>query len=72
MFSILVQFNFSVFHKPLVNTVTICMVYGKGSHKSNQQDAACFVKFYINEVTQNYFILQYVVYFSTCMTHNVM
>lgn len=29
----------------LVNTVTICMVCGKGSHKSNQQDAACFTKF---------------------------
>lgn len=37
--------NFSVFQKRLVNTVTICMVYGKGSHKSNQQDATCFTKF---------------------------
>lgn len=37
--------NFSVFQKRLVNTVTICMVCGKGSHKSNQQDAACFTKF---------------------------
>lgn len=32
-------FNFSVFQKHLVNTVTICMVCG------NQQDAACFTKF---------------------------
>lgn len=45
MFRIWVLFNFSVFQKCLVNTVTICMVYGKGSHKSNQRDATCFTKF---------------------------
>lgn len=57
--------NFSVFQKRLVNTVTICMVRVHTSQINKMLPVS------LNSVWSypKYFILQYVVYFSTCRTH---